>query len=112
MKNILLICNEGMSTGYLCNKMNEIALAQGINARARAVPESALEGHYKDVDVVMIGPQIKYLLDSIRQRVGHSLPVDAINPIDFGRTNAKAVLEHALSLIVEQSTTTDVEDDA
>ncbi|MGL5698556.1 MAG: PTS sugar transporter subunit IIB [Kluyvera sp.] len=96
MKNILLICNEGMSTGYLCNKMNEIAQAQGIDVKARAVPESALEGHYKDVDVA---PQIKYLLDSIRQRVGNSLPVAAISPIDFGRTNAKAVLEHALSLI-------------
>lgn len=99
MKNILLICNEGMSTGYLCNKMNEIAQAQGIDVKARAVPESALEGHYKDVDVIMVGPQIKYLLDSICQRVGNSLPVAAISPIDFGRTNAKAVLEHALSLI-------------
>lgn len=101
MKNILLICNEGMSTGYLCNKMNEVAQAQGILVRARAVPESALEGHYKEVDVIMVGPQIKYLLGSIRQRVGNSVPVDAINPVDFGRTNAKAVLDHALSLIKE-----------
>lgn len=99
MKSILLICNEGMSTGYLCNKMNEIAAQEGIQAKAWAIPESALEGRYREADVIMVGPQIKYLIDSIRQRINHALPVDAINPIDFGRINAQAVLEHALSLI-------------
>lgn len=99
MKSILLICNEGMSTGFLCNKMNEVALQEGINVKAWAIPESALEGRYKEADVIMVGPQIRYLLDSIHQRVNGTLPVAAINPVDFGRINAKAVLEHALSLI-------------
>ena len=99
MKSILLICNEGMSTGFLCNKMNEIAIQEGIEVKAWAIPESALEGRYKDADVIMVGPQIKYLLDSIRKRVNNELPVAAINPVDFGRINAKAVLEHSLSLI-------------
>lgn len=99
MKSILLICNEGMSTGFLCNKMNEVAIQKGIDVKAWAIPESALEGRYKEADVIMVGPQIRYLLDSIRQRVNDSLPVAAINPVDFGRINATAVLEHALSLI-------------
>lgn len=98
MKSILLICNEGMSTGYLCNKMNEVAQKEGIEAKAWAIPESALEGHYRTADVIMVGPQISYLLESIRQRVNNEIPVGAINPIDFGRINAKAVLDHALSL--------------
>jgi len=88
-----------MSTGYLCNKINELALQEGIEANAWAIPESALEGRYKEADVIMVGPQIKYLIESIRQRIDFSLPVEAINPIDFGRINAKAVLEHALSLV-------------
>lgn len=103
MKSILLICNEGMSTGYLCNKMNEVAQAENIGAKAWAIPESALEGHYRTADVIMVGPQISYLLDSIRQRVNNEIPVAAINPVDFGRINAKAVLDHALSLTDKQA---------
>ncbi|POP47777.1 PTS sugar transporter subunit IIB [Superficieibacter electus] len=99
MKKILLICNEGMSTGFLCNKMNEYAQQQGLDIHAWAVPESALEGQYQEADIVLLGPQIGYLMESIRKRVHNTLPVDAISPIDFGRINAKSVVEQALSLI-------------
>mgnify|MGYP001042580617 CR=1 FL=1 len=99
MKSILLVCNEGMSTGFLCNKMNAVAKEKGMDVRAWAIPESALEGRYQEADVILVGPQIGYLTASIQQRVNHSLPVEAINPVHFGRINADAILERALALM-------------
>ncbi|WP_318376048.1 PTS sugar transporter subunit IIB [Enterobacter sp.] len=99
MKEILLVCNEGMSTGFLCNKMNELAKKEGLDIHAWAIPESALEGRYHEADIIMVGPQIGYLLDSIRTRTQGTVPVAVIRPVDFGRVNAQAVIEHALSLI-------------
>lgn len=102
MKKILLICNEGMSTGFLCNKMNEFSQAQGLDCHAWAIPESALEGQYHEADIILVGPQIGYLLESIRKRTQNALPVASINPVDFGRINAQAVVEQALTLINEK----------
>lgn len=99
MKSILLVCNEGMSTGFLCNKINAAAKARGIAVTAWAIPESALEGRYQEADVILVGPQIAYLTASIQQRVNHSRPVEAINPVHFGRINADAILDRALALI-------------
>ncbi|WES66791.1 PTS sugar transporter subunit IIB [Superficieibacter sp. HKU1] len=102
MKKILLICNEGMSTGFLCNKMNDYAQQQGLDIHAWAIPESALEGQYREADIVLLGPQIGYLKESVCKRVQETLPVSVISPIDFGRINAQAVVEQALALINEK----------
>lgn len=99
MKSILLICNEGMSTGFLCNKINEVAKVNEIAAHAWAIPESALEGRYHEADVILIGPQIAYLTESIKKRINNTIPAEAINPVHFGRLNAEAILERALQLI-------------
>lgn len=98
MLKIMLICNEGMSTGFLCNKMNEVAKAKGIGAKVWAVSEAGLEAHYQEADVIMTGPQIAFLVPSIKERVQNVVPVEAINPIDFGRINAEAVLNRAIEL--------------
>lgn len=99
MKSILLVCNEGMSTGFLCNKMNEAAALRNIDAKAWAIPESALEGRFQEADVILIGPQISYLTTSIQKRINNAVPVEAINPVHFGRINADAILDRALQLI-------------
>ena len=38
MKNILLVCNAGMSTSFLVNKMNEAAKGMGVEVNIKALP--------------------------------------------------------------------------
>lgn len=99
MKKILLVCNDGMSTGFLTNKMNEYIQASGMNYEVRAISEMTLDREWEDSDCILLGPQIGYLKDSVETRIEKSRPVDVINPMDYGRINAKGVVEHAIRLM-------------
>lgn len=99
MKKILLACNDGMSTSFLTNKMNAYVSEQGLPYEVRAVSETAIDREWEDSDVILLGPQVGYLKDSITERIGGARPVDVLNPIDYGRVNAKGAVEQAMRLL-------------
>lgn len=101
MKKIMLVCNEGMSTGVLTQKMKGVADENNIEVDIRAVPEAGVEREWRNSDVILLGPQIGYLEDNIKEIVGGEKPVETISAIDYGRINGKAVLKKALDLIKE-----------
>lgn len=102
MKTIMLVCSAGMSTSLLVQKMQEAAKQKGIEATIFAVSVSqadeSLAEH--DVDVLLFGPQVRYLVGQYQTKLaGQSIPVEAINMMDYGMMNGEKVLEHALTLI-------------
>lgn len=99
MKKILLVCNDGMSTGFLTNKMNEYIQSKDLDYEVRAISEMTLDREWEDSDCILLGPQIGYLKDNILTRIENARPVDVINPVDYGRINAQGVVEHALKLL-------------
>lgn len=101
MKKIMLVCNEGMSTGVLTERMKEVAKQHDLDVKIWAVPETTVEREWKDCDVILLGPQIGYLEDNIKLIVENKKPVQTISAIDYGRINGKAVLKKALDLIKE-----------
>ncbi|MBC1921661.1 PTS sugar transporter subunit IIB [Listeria grayi] len=101
MTNILLCCNEGMSTSFLVKKMQEIADANGLKVNIWAVSEPKVDSESEKADVVLLGPQIAFLKNTIAERLGTRIPVEAIDSEDFGRINAGKVLKDALTLIRE-----------
>lgn len=88
MKKIILVCNAGMSTAMLARKMNEAG-------NGEYYVEAHGEGEYLDYihgcDLILIGPQIRHLLPNIKKAVG-DIPVQSINPMHYGRMDAKSVL--------------------
>ena len=90
MRNIVLVCNGGMSTSILANRIKELG---GDGVEVNAYGEQEYSQHLKDADVVLIGPQIRYLIDDIRKRVGENVPVASIEPRVYGAMNAQKVLE-------------------
>ena len=90
MRNIVLVCNGGMSTSILANRIKELG---GDEVEVNAYGEQEYSQHLKDADVVLIGPQIRYLIDDIRKRVGENVPVASIEPRVYGAMNAQKVLE-------------------
>lgn len=98
-KTIMLVCAAGMSTSLLVSKMQKAAEDKGLNikifATASSDAESKLETEHPDV--LMLGPQVRYMLDDFKNRV--SIPVEVINMQDYGMMNGAKVLDQALSLI-------------
>lgn len=58
MKNILLVCNAGMSTSMLVQKMQAAAKEQGIEVAIQAKSVTDAANEIDKVDVLLLGPQV------------------------------------------------------
>ena len=98
--NILLCCSAGMSTSLLVTKMEKSAKEQGIEGKIWAVGADEVKKHLDEADVLLLGPQVRYLLPQIT-KLGEErgIPVDAINPVHYGTCNGAEVLKFALQLL-------------
>ena len=97
MKQILLVCNAGMSTSMLVKKMQQSATERGIEVSIEA---KSIKKNIHEADVILIGPQIRYELPAVKEIAG-DIPVDAIDMRDYGMMNGPKVLDQALALIGE-----------
>ncbi|NPC94590.1 PTS sugar transporter subunit IIB [Bacillus sp. WMMC1349] len=97
--NILLACAAGMSTSLLVTKMEKSAEVQGKDHTIWAVSGDEVKQHLDKADVLLIGPQVRYLLPRLR-KLGEAkgVPVDVINPVDYGTCNGAEVLKAAEQL--------------
>jgi len=100
MKKIMLVCNAGMSTSMLVNKMKEEAKKQNLEVEIEAKSLTEAKKDLSGVDCILIGPQIRYELNNVKAAAGN-IPVDTINMQDYGLMNGKKVLETALKMIGE-----------
>ncbi len=99
MVKIGLFCAAGMSTSMLVEKMKAVASERGVEAEIAAYPESEMEKYVDQIDVALLGPQVKYLLSkgkSICEPKG--VAIDVINTVDYGMMNGAKVFDHAVKL--------------
>jgi len=100
MKKIFLCCAAGMSTSMLVEKMKQSASSRDVAVEITAVPVSDFEQIVTEADVILLGPQVKFQLQSLRAAAApHSVPVDAIDMMQYGSMQGDKVLDHALSLV-------------
>lgn len=98
MKNILLVCNAGMSTSMLVKKMQSSAEERSIEAHIEAKSLTEAKKNLQEADVILIGPQIRYELENVKSLAGN-VPVAAIDMRDYGMMNGPKVLDQALALV-------------
>ncbi|WBM69669.1 PTS sugar transporter subunit IIB [Buttiauxella sp. WJP83] len=98
MIKIMLVCNAGMSTSMLMNKMVEAAKQQEIDAEIWAIPDAKLNEEWKKADVILLGPQVSYLKSRVETITAGSVPVEAIPMLDYGRMNGPGVLAMAIKM--------------
>jgi PTS system cellobiose-specific IIB component len=102
MKTIMLVCAAGMSTSLLVTKMREAAKDQNIEADIFANAASELDHviENKNVDVVLLGPQVKFMKDQIAGKLEpKGIPVESIDMQHYGMMNGVKVLEQANRII-------------
>lgn len=99
MKKILLVCNAGMSTSMLVQKMKRVAAEKNVEVTIEAIPSTDLTECWESADVILLGPQIGFMKDSVKETVENKIPVEVINTLDYGRMKADVVLDFALDLM-------------
>ena len=99
MVNILLVCSAGMSTSALVKKMDEAAQAKGVEAKIWAVGDAQSKEDAAKADIVLLGPQVRYLEKKMNERVNHENPVMVIDMAAYGMMNGAKVLDDALALL-------------
>ena len=103
MIKIKLFCNAGMSTSMLVNKMNKSIKDKGLDNEIEEVvayPQSKIEQEAPDASVVLIGPQVKYMMNEVKRICDpKGIPVDVISIQDYGLMKGEAVVEQALKLL-------------
>jgi PTS system cellobiose-specific IIB component len=99
--NILLVCTTGVSTGMLVKNMRTAAERRNLDVQISAVPEFQLSENAGFADVVLLGPQVRYLQEKIRDLV-QDRPVQIIDMKDYGMMNGENVLNTALDLLTKR----------
>jgi len=99
MKRILLVCAAGMSTSLLVTKMQQESEAQGVEAKIWAVSEAEAAANWEDADVLMLGPQVRFLEGKIKTMVDGKIPVTVIDMRAYGMMDGKSVFNQAIELI-------------
>jgi len=98
MKNIVLLCAAGMSTGMMVDNMKEEAKKAGIECNINAYSISEAAKVATDANCILLGPQVKFQLNKIKG-IFPDKPVEAIDMLAYGMMDGKAVLDRAMELI-------------
>ena len=100
MPRIVLCCAAGMSTSMLVNKMKAEAQQRALALEIYAVPVAEFERELPNADVILLGPQVKYMQKDLQKQADkYGIRVEPINMMDYGMQKGGAVLDFALSLI-------------
>lgn len=90
--NVLLICSMGASTANMCKKIEEAAAAEGLELETQAVAMAMMNDKIDWADVVLVGPQIRFMLDKVRA-AAKDKPVEVIDMMAYGMMDGAKVLQ-------------------
>lgn len=100
MVRIGLFCASGMSTSILVNKIKDVAENKNIEINIRAFPESEMVKVLDEIDVALLGPQVRFFLDKAKVICEpKGIKVDVINMKDYGMMDGEKILAMALGLL-------------
>jgi PTS system cellobiose-specific IIB component len=92
-----LFCSAGMSTSLLVEKMNKVAKEQGLDVDIHAHAEDEAKTVGPDSDVILLGPQIRYMENEFKQELPDK-KIAVIPMRDYGMMDGKKVLAQAMEL--------------
>ena len=63
--NVLLVCGSGASSGFMASNIRKAAASRGLDISVRARGEAEIENYIDEIDALMVGPHLAYILDEI-----------------------------------------------
>jgi len=101
MKNIVLLCNMGMSTSLIVTRMQKEAAANGWEYNIAAYPVMEASEKASDADVILVGPQVRHALPQIKSELPN-VPSDCIDMRAYGMMDAKTILAQARKIMGDE----------
>ena len=95
---IILLCGAGLSTSLLAKKMQAEAVKQGKEITVKAIAYSDADDSLEEADLYLLGPQIEYYLDRLKDSVPDH-PCAVIDMGIYGLMDGKRALAFALKEI-------------
>lgn len=98
-KKVYLFCSQGMSTSMLAQKMQNVADQHNLPMEVATYSHGLLNKiiEEKKPDVIMLGPQVKYLYeDTVKNFGSYGAPILMISSEDYGVMNGEKVLKQAI----------------
>ena len=102
MINAILVCTQGMSTNIMKAKIEEYANKVGTEINICAVGLDELDNHLKNLDIIILGPQIKYAESMVREQVDKvdpNIKLMCIKPADFGMMRGDLVYKQMMGIL-------------
>ncbi|MCI8584859.1 MAG: PTS sugar transporter subunit IIB [Lachnospiraceae bacterium] len=96
---VILVSYSGTSASILKDRMSAWAHANLIESEILISPLSGLDEGTEDADIVLVGPQVRCALASVRERVPGHIPVLAVDTRDFGMAKGDRVMQEAIAEI-------------
>ncbi len=98
MLNVLLVCGSGASSGFMAANIRKAAAARKMEISIKARGESEIENYIDEIDALMVGPHLAYILDEIEEYTGgKAVKVILMKPEYYSTLNGDMALEHLLS---------------
>lgn len=98
--SVLLVCGSGASSGFMAANMRKAAQEMNIEMSIKARSESEIENYIDEIDVLMVGPHLAYILDEVEEYVGDSdVKVILMKPDYYSTLDGKKAIEDLLSKV-------------
>lgn len=68
--NVLLVCGSGASSGFMAANIRKAAAKKNLEIDIKARGEAEIENYIDEIDALMIGPHLAYILDEIEDYIG------------------------------------------
>jgi len=101
---ITLICNLGMSTSMLVDKMAEYAKGKDIEVDIEARAFQRIDDRIKNTDILLVGPQVRHLTKKFQEQFGETIPViETMNMSDYALIRVDSIFDHVYAEYLEKS---------
>ena len=95
--NVLLVCGSGASSGFMAANIRKAASAKGLQLSITARGESEIENYIDEINALMVGPHLAYILDEVEDFVGDAPVKVILMKADYYSTlDGEKALEHLL----------------
>lgn len=99
MKNILLICGSGASSGFMAASIRKAAKKRKLEFSVKAASESQLDDRIDTIDYLLIGPHLSYMLNDLQEQTKDKNVKAAVIPQSvYGTLNGEKALDLILKL--------------
>ena len=96
--NVLLVCGSGASSGFMATNMRRAAVARGVDMDIKARSESEIENYVDEIDALMVGPHLAYILDEGEEYIGdNDVKVILMKPEYYSTLDGDKALDHLIA---------------